>query len=290
MSKFFFLVLSFFYCLSNTTMAKDTIIWGIDWSPSIDITDSDHPAGISGEILSILEKGLPQYTHEHQKMNLSRIIKSLKNQNNVCNNYLFKNPKREKVGYFSLPVRINLPLRIIMRKDVFNNMGQPTKLSLKTLFKDHQLRGIIENGRSYSVLDPIIKQFSNSIYLNTEVVSSNQLLKMFAFKRLDFFIDYSYAVMDYFHGKPQNHEDQVALVAIEEIFEFAYSYVICPKNDWGKRVIKDVNRVLKKEVPKDSYLETLKIPFRNKHDQVEIEKIYNTWLIKEYEKQDKKTF
>ncbi len=281
--KFFFLVLTFFYCLSNTCLAKDLIIWGIDWSPPINTTDISQSGGISGEVLGVLERGLPQYTHDYQEMNLLRIINSVEEQENVCCNYLFKTPEREKSGHFSLPLRINLPLRIIMRKDAFNDMGQPAILSIMTLLRDTQLRSIFEKGRSYSLLDPIINQFSKRSNTKVEVTTSAKLFKMLAANRIDFLIDYSYAVTNNSHATQQYNDDQIVFVAIEEIFEYAYSYVICPKNDWGMRVIKDVNRVLREEVPKESYLEILKSPFKLKQEQLEIDKIYNTHLLKEYE-------
>lgn len=283
MPKFFFLVLTFFYCLSSTCIAKDSIIWGIDWSPSINTTDISQSGGISGEILGVLERGLPQYNHDHQEMNLLRIISSIKDQTNVCCNYLFKNPEREKVGHFSLPLRINLPLKIIMRKDAFEDMGQPSILSIMTLLRDTQLRCVFEKGRSYSLLDPIINQFSNRSNIEVAVVTRKSLLKMLDANRIDFFIDYYYAVTNNSHATEQYNDGQIAIVAIEEVFEYAYSYVICPKNDWGMGVIKDVNRVLREEVPKESYLEILKSAFKLNQERQEIDKIYNTHLLKEYE-------
>lgn len=283
MQKLFFLVFIYFSFFSNTCLAKDSIIWGIDWSPPINTADISQSGGISGEILGVLERGLPEYTHDHQEMNLLRIMSSLEEQKNVCCNYLFKNPEREKKGYFSLPLRINLPLRIIMRKDAFDDMGQPAVLSIMTLLRDTELRCVFEKGRSYSLLDPIIQQFSKRSNTKVEVINSTQLLKMLDSNRIDFLIDYSYAVSNNSHATQQYNDDQIVFVPIEEIFEYAYSYVICPKNDWGMRVIKDVNRVLRQEVPNESYLEILKSPFKLKQEQLEIDKIYNVHLLKEYE-------
>lgn len=282
MSRFFFLML-IFYCLSNNCIANDSIIWGIDWTPPADTTDINEGGGISGEILGVLERGLPQYTHDHQKMNLLRIMSSIKDQKNVCCNYLFKTPEREKVGHFSLPLRINLPLRVIMRKDAFLDMGQPTVLSSVTLLRDTQLRCIFEEGRSYSSLDPIINQFSNRSNIERAVVTSENLLKMLDSNRIDFFVDYSYAVTNNSSATEQYNDGLIAIVAIEEVFEYAYSHVICPKNDWGLGIINDVNRVLREEVPKESYLEILKSPFKLNQDRKEVDKIYNTHLLKEYE-------
>lgn len=281
--KYLFLVLAVFCWLSTTCMAKDAITWGIDWSPPSNVAEISQSGGITGEVLGVLVNELSQYDHQFREMNLLRIMKSLEDQQNFCCNYLFKTPEREKIGYFSLPLRINLPLRAIMRKEAFKDLGQPEKISFLSLLEDTQLRSVFEQGRSYSVLDPIIDRFSGDSTITVEVITNDRQFKMLAANRIDFLIDYSYALANSADAMEQYNDGRIVFVGIEEIFEYAFSYVVCPKNDWGMKVIKDVNRVLREEVAKESYLKILKRPFKLKEEQQEISKIYNSQLFKEYE-------
>lgn len=277
----FILLLSF---ESLSSQDKETIVWGVfDHPPSLDLSDINDPKGISWEILKTIENGLTSYNHKHEIMNFGRMIQALKGKQNVCIHFPFKTPEREKYGYFSLPNRINLPLRIIIHKEAYQKIGKPQSVILSDFLAKTKLRGMIEKGRSYSKLDEILASYKDTTFLKQEVLTTHQAIKMLLLRRIDFFIDYSFNVdhpCSEIFGKSCN---EIHYLPINETYEYAYSYAICPKNSWGKKVIKDINSVLKEVVKKPEYLQILKSPYQSEIEKVKIEEFYKKYFLKAFE-------
>ena len=221
---------------------------------------------------------MPQYKFKYKDMQMLRILESLQQKDKLCNNFLYKNKDREKFANYSLPLRINLPLRFVIRKELYNKLNNPKLLSLNHILKEKKLRMIIENGRSYSKIDPILKS-SKSRYLKKEVLKTKQLLEMLRLKRIDIIIEYSNVVSKY-----KKYADDFVFVQIEEMPKFAFSYAVCPKNRWGEKVIKDINKALRDLIYTDKFKSHLKYLYNNKEDFDTIDNIYQNNLLNEYKK------
>jgi uncharacterized protein (TIGR02285 family) len=91
--------------------------------------------------------------------------------------------------------------------------------------------------------------------------------------RIDYTIAYSHLVtyIQKDHGLP---EGKLVHVPIEEEFEYAFTYVGCPKNAWGKDVIEAINPIIKVERQKSSYLNLLKMLHPNQMNRDIIDEIY----------------
>ena len=207
---------------------------------------------------------------------MPRILGAIKDEQNVCNNFLYKNQDREKFAYFSLPLRINLPLRIIMKKTTYEKIGSPKSLSLTSFLQKTKLRGILEKDRSYSKLDTIIEKIKTD-YLIKEVLTSKQMINMLFYDRMDYMIEYSMVIEKYI-----KELDDLVYVPIEEMKPFAYSYIACPKNKWGDKVVSDVNNALKKIVHTKEFQTLIKSLYKQKIDRNYIDKIYTNEFLNEF--------
>jgi len=271
-------LLLFFLLVYSTISANETITWGVfHRPPSIDISDISNPSGYSGELLKIMQANMSKYDFRYQDMKMLRILKAIKDKEKVCNNFLYKNPQREEFAYFSLPLRINLPLRIVMRQELFKKLGSPKSLSIKNILKQNRLNIIIENGRSYSKIDNILSTHKGTNLLK-EVITSKQLLEMLNLNRVDMVIEYSDVVTN--HRKEDI--DNFAFVSIKEMPKYGFSHAVCPKNEWGKMVINDINNALRNIVYTDKFKTHLNYLYSHKKDQDEIISIYQSDFLNEY--------
>jgi polar amino acid transport system substrate-binding protein len=261
--------------LISNLVAKDTITWGVfHRPPSIDITDIKKPSGYSGILLQMLEEKMPEYNFNYSKMTMPRILQEISEENKVCNNFLFKNAQREKIAHFSLPLRINLPLRFIMTKNTYKSLNSPQALSIKDVINNKKLRLLIEDNRSYSSIDKILKANNTK----KAVVTTEQLLGMLKLNRVNIMIEYSQNI--------QNYDEKIikdlVFIPIKEMYEFAYSYAVCPKNEWGKEAIKNINKALKKLIKTKEFQEHLKFLYKREKDRNFVDEIYKNHLLNEY--------
>ncbi|MES9858988.1 MAG: hypothetical protein ABW166_20660, partial [Sedimenticola sp.] len=270
--------------LSASLQAADTIItWGMFHTPpSIDLSDLNNPKGMSGEILVTIQKGMPGYEHRNTDMSLARIHKSIADQVKVCNHHLFKTKKRQKIGVFSLPNRINLPLRIVLHKETHEKLGGISSISLEQFLDQSHLYGLFEKKRSYGSLDRIVKPRLEGPNIKEGVFSIEQMTSMLLQKRIDFFLEYSFLVDHLCSKSFYGTCSDLRFVAIEEAPPFAYSHVICPKNEWGEQVIKDVNAALESSVGKPEYLKILQSLYTNEQERALIREYYYGDFLGEY--------
>ena len=115
------------------------------------------------DIQRMIQRELPQYQHRNLIMTPARRVAEFKSMKNFCAIGLFKNPERVEYMHFGLPDIMTFHLRLFMRREMFEKLGRPKRLSLQTLLEnDHGVLAIIK-GRSYGrILDNILKRFEES--------------------------------------------------------------------------------------------------------------------------------
>ncbi len=88
----------------TSAYAKDKITWLIThWPPWMILEGEDAGTGPFNHILKIAQENLPQYEHKTVKMNWARYWLDVEHGEQVCNIFAYRNPKREKIAYFSEP-------------------------------------------------------------------------------------------------------------------------------------------------------------------------------------------
>lgn len=268
----YFLLIS----LISPAYAKDKITWGVSHQPPRITFDGINTLGGQGGIQqNLLSKGLSEhYQAEYVEMNWARFATELKEQRNVCTSFLIKTAEREKYMQFSIPWHIDLPHRIMMTKAAWIAKGRPQTLSFREISQDSTLKGVIEKERSYGALDAIIndpKHVSNLTILATIPVRGLSMLEK---SRIDYTIEYPYFV-DRLEKIVNVKENDIVMVNIEESADYYFTYVGCPKTEWGKQVIEHVNQIIKELRYTPSYLDILKMIHTNDQDKDLVERIYH---------------
>jgi uncharacterized protein (TIGR02285 family) len=270
-------VISIFLFLSFSTLVFSNegklITWAVGHNPPrIMIDDKGLLQGQGGIQQHILQAGLSHYSHAHEVSSFKRFTEDAEKGRHICSSFLFKTAEREKVMTFSIPWHIDLPPRIIMRKDIHEQIGAPKTLSLRTLLEAKEISGAVQKSRSFSTLDEVIEAIPDNNLEQLEIPIP-RFMDMLNAGRIDFTIAYSHLVnfIEKNNGLP---EEKLVHVPIEEGFEYAFTYVGCPKNAWGQQVIEAINPVIEAERQKSSYLNLLKMLHSNKVNRDIIDKIY----------------
>ncbi|TWC36328.1 polar amino acid transport system substrate-binding protein [Pseudomonas sp. SJZ079] len=95
----------------------------------------------------------------------------------------FKNPQRELIGNFSLPLYRDRPTIGLAR---FGNSRLDSGRSLEQVLQDQQLRLLIKDGYSYGeLIDGLIQRFNPRRIITT--AENSTMLRMLALDRVDYF-------------------------------------------------------------------------------------------------------
>lgn len=271
-------LLLFTYSSNATTDHGAHIVWAVGHNPPrVSIDENGLLSGQGGIQQHILQAGLSQYTHSHEVTSFRQFFEDVKDEKNICSSFLFKTKEREEIMHFSLPWHIDLPPRVIIRKEIYEQLGRPQSMSLKTLLESQGVSGAVQKSRSFAGLDKIIESVSESNLERLEVPIPH-FIDMLNAGRIDFTIAYSHLV-NYIQKNKGLPFGNLVHVPIEEEFEFAFTYVGCPKNQWGKEVIEAINPVIKSERQKGSYLNLLKMLHQSQINRAIIDKIYHQHFV-----------
>jgi uncharacterized protein (TIGR02285 family) len=237
----------------------ETISWAKTHFVPVYITEGVYKGrGIVDKQYTLLQENMPQYQHESFTVNVARIIRMMTKGKPVCSSFL-KNHEREKVMYFSNPT-YPLPtheLHIIQanRKNIEKTLGTDfsNTLSLETLLRDYpNLRlGAIAK-RSYGPRqDALIEKYKEQIYFRYDAADSSGLFKMLELGRIDYILEYPYALS--FYLKSNEITTKVSSFKTKEAAQSLYAYMACTKNDWGKKIIAQINAITEKKRESERY-------------------------------------
>lgn len=274
--KIIWLTLSLCFSSLLTAQTKDTILWGVgNQPPRLSVDAKGRLGGQGGIQQMMLEEGLKDdYEHKHVHMNWARFEAELEKGSKVCSSFVFKTKKREEYGVFSIPWHIDLAHQIIMRRETYEQLNRPAKISLTDMITTPNLVGSVELGRSYSNLDNIIVGPNSDTNLMIVPISQGRLLSMLNVARVDYIIEYPY-VASYSQKKLGFPVDDIVSVPIEEIKDFAFTRIGCANTPWGKEVVRKVNQFIKKVRTEPSFLKVLKMIHHEQEDLDLVEKVYH---------------
>lgn len=233
--------------------AKDTITWRVtDFPPYMIVAGPDRQHGLHDQIQQFLQARLLEYQHEQIVATFPRLIEEIKNGKHWCYVNGTKNDERQDWAYFSLPTIINLPYRIIVHKDQrakFQRFGIP--LSLETLLADRSLHTVEVRGQSFNpAIDALLRRLPPA-QSPSFAGHTMQMYKMLLYGRIDYLIGLPLAA--FYSAKQLGYKDSLAALRFQEAGEEDITRVMCPKNEWGKSVIEQINVILRRERPKPEY-------------------------------------
>ncbi len=241
---------------ASSAYAKDAVVWAVADRPTSYILEGvDKGRGVVDEVYYLLHKNLKEYEHKTNKMNFARVLQQMENGENQCA-CGFKKPEREKVGYYSVPAVIALPFSVIVKKGKLEEIyGKTESIALANLLENEKFKGGVSKKRSYGNITPLIDTYEKKGNLYAHPSTQN-LMKMLMADRLDYAIEiHSFAN---YIAKQLDNEDIFETYAIDENKnKVLIAYIFCTKNEWGRKIIEKVDRILEKERQTPTYVEIM---------------------------------
>jgi len=281
-NKIIILILSIILFLPFNGFAKDKITWLIaHWPPFMELDKSrgNIVGGENGLQLKMLQNSLKDYEHIHREMPWNRFYFFVKKGKRICNALAAKNAEREAFVHFSTPISVSLSNQIVMRKETIAQLGVPESLSLIELMQDQRFKGILIKGRSYSHdIDELLKKYEKGSNITRVVIDEQTYLKMLVKKRMDYILEFPSTLENTIKKYLPDFKNKLEAISIRGISPYEYTYVACPKNEWGKNLIKKIDNSLEKLQKTEPFRNTLKKSYSGKN----LEKVwsfYDTSLV-----------
>jgi uncharacterized protein (TIGR02285 family) len=269
----YFLPLLLASALCPAALAADQIIWGKHHVPPYMIREGALAhQGIFDLTLDVIKENLPQYQHIELGAPFPRVISEIKRGSHWCYVGTLKTPEREADGYFSLPTSIFLPLRIIVRRDRLAQFQGPQ--SLQSLLQKRQLVTSVMRNRSYS---PTVDKLLTSYPPRESYSEQAEAISMLLAGRLDYMIELPLLAFD--QARLMGHPGELVAIPTQEADEVVFNRVMCPKNEWGRKVIEQVNAVLiaNRDTP---YYRSIVERWHDAASVTEIRKLYDEVFLK----------
>ena len=245
--------------LPSVVFANDTILWQIYHFPPGTFSYGEHKGqGFIQKTLQLIIERMPEYQHKMPITTLARAISNLKAGHNVCHPALYITPEREKYMVFSNASMLNPKNRVVAKPDTIKPFLENGQVDLAKILQQNTLIfGHVQN-RSYgAAIDNIFKNHKRSKnYLPIENIDLNRVFKMIERDRVDISIVYPLEVQ---HYKEKNllSSGQLTAYPIANVAPYNTGSIACPKNAWGRKVIQQINTILKELKPTAAYQDAL---------------------------------
>lgn len=257
-SLFGIFILSAMLFFPEEGLTKKSIVWLEAVAPPFFIHEGEFRGqGYEDLITDILKKNLPEYEHSHMIANISRHYQQWKQGEQACGLAMYKTPERMEFAYFSIPSVITLPTVLIINKENFNNFGGTKTVSLKNILKSNNFVIGRAKNRSYGIeFDDTLNIYGNekNIFTYEGPELTLNLFEMLLAGRIDALSGLPEEAM--YLAETLGIKDNIMTLNITENLvnhNASLTYVACSKTEWGKKAIEDINRVLRKVRPTESY-------------------------------------
>lgn len=226
----------------------DTAITWYDYDlPPISIV-SGAQDGINQSMRRRLMAGLPGYQHQVRVANFARITDTLRNGEMAACVGFQKTAEREQWMQYSLPFTIAMsPCAIVVDSQAVAMrawLDADGKLPLDLALALGRKVGIA-GGRSYGEsLNQVLEKHKDKLVVRNANDVSAGLLDMLLAGRFDFTLMFPEEAQ----YLARQYADKVRLLSfpIKETPQFASVHVVAPKNDWGSKLLSQINPLLAK--------------------------------------------
>lgn len=252
-------LLIYFFITSLLFAKEDTITWLINDAKPYYIDSKELQGKGFGDLTqkAIIEN-MPNYKHSIKKSPLVRVMKDFEYKKNICFSTWIYDSTPE-LTYTSLPNIYYMPLGIIVSKKKLSSFAK-APINLQQLIQNKNLIFAQAQGRGYGEpLDSIITPYKNEPNFKTRSSSKNfnfGILEMIERGRVDYTIDYPHTFQYY---KQMKNSDALVFLPIEENFnQGVLGAIACTKNEWGEKVIGDINKAIRQIRSSKLYKDILK--------------------------------
>jgi len=241
------LVLIFYGLPSASANQSGDIVWKQYILPPVNIVEGTFAGkGYAQRIVGDIAKHLPKYNHVLQYGTFANIFSDLQSRPGLCALCLKKTKEREKFLIYSKPVYVFIEATLAVRSQstalVDGFVDKNNQVDLDALWRKSDLAFGFYPGRRYN---PVINDFISSYRDYTPdrfwghdsplmLLDGRRVAAAFLHPQESRFgiLENSYALSLKFYG-------------IKGSSPLALAYVACAQSKWGKRVIRQINRILK---------------------------------------------
>ena len=231
------LVLIYFAVIySNTVYAKQTVTF---ISYNYFLNEEDKSMDDERYLSAITQKLSDTFIINHYTTNVTRMLKKLLGQSNVCSFNILKTSLREKQFIFSaIPSSMFIQRKLFALKETLQYL--PDKVSILNLLAQKHTFAILSS-TSYQELDRMLAMYEDQIMPITGANNFSRLAKLLLYKRVDFIIDYDFSVKNFLTAQQYTLLDSRK---IKEYPEFNTGYFACSRTTIGKKVINQIDKLM----------------------------------------------
>lgn len=240
------LIVAVLFLHSFSHAAPERIVWSKPhWPPYYIAEGPKAGKGHLDQLLSLIERQTQEFTFNSVRSEIEQLEFRGTPLERTCNGAVLKTKEREKNSYMSA-FYLQPPVEIIMRNADWKKIFFESKvISLKQLLES-SLRGVFAAGRSYGEsLDALLKlKYKNNKVTFIPRSESLSLVSMINLQRADYTLEYP-EVLRYMQNEKLLETPMVAIEVEEQRVPYVV-YIACPKNDWGKRIIRALDHTIQK--------------------------------------------
>lgn len=258
-------------CAATGAQAGNRITWGwFNAAPYMIADGAERQHGIFDEVRQLLRDELPHYTHKEVQAPFPRIVEEIRNGKPWCFVGGVRTPERDGYAYFSAPVAIFLPFKVIVHQSRLAQLGAVDgSVSLQALLGTRTLRTSVLKGRTFTpAIDALLARRPPSQYHS----EFNEALRMLLANRLDYLIDFP--LIASYTARQMGREGELVALAIRESTDYTFNRVMCARTEWGRKVIADVDAVLRTERATARYRQVVE-KWSDPDGVIQIRKVYN---------------
>ncbi len=265
--------------LSQRAFAEE-ITWPyVCFSPLYICENKQLTGGYAHDILKIIWQNMPEDDHEALMMPIKRMLTFARKGKHQLFYGLYKTSEREKFLYYSIPCRISVPPFIVFRKNEVSRFSKGNTVSLDKLLTNPDLNFLLLKSVSFGKrLDAILEKHRGNAQISIEYDTTDmgpKSLTLLTRKRVDYFLSLDGTINN---AKKMGIIDQLAFLHIEEQNKYEVGYITAPRTNWGKEKIRQINTILKREIPK-AYFFKLFTPLVSETMEDELRRQFNTAIL-----------
>ncbi|WP_417442497.1 hypothetical protein [Idiomarina abyssalis] len=243
------LLFTLLFCQSSRAADEEDIIWGVNSSPPFHVFYGEYKdLGFCDALVTAFQRQLPELSHRIRKLPSRRITMLMKKNKNLCFPCLINKASYNAEFNYTETTHLYQPHGIITRastaSEIVKKYGHPVVFS--ELVQDPDLRFAQPTERRYGRLQGVLEEFlidsDNFSFISGDNANVN-LLTMIANERIDYTIDYS-SIMAYYNETQEKPSGLVFLPIEEYKNEFIEGAVGCSNNEWGRKAVNQLNRVI----------------------------------------------
>jgi len=240
-------------CLVLTLNAKETnetIIWDtVNYPPSL-ITEGPYKnQGFSDMSRDLFMFRLKEYEHKTESGSIQKAMQDIESNHNFCFVGLTRDKFKEEFIQFSIPFIEILPNELVIRtadlKRFKSYVGTNNSVNLHRLLQNSGFDfGYVQHRKYTPFIDRLIYLNEEKKHLLSKDIKdeSDDIVQMLAREKFDYTIEYP-TVLSYVK-RDKLIEEEFSTFLIQSADKLNKLYVGCSKNEFGREVIKKVNRII----------------------------------------------